>query len=266
MGLFRHVWNSVRRSRLDDDLRQEIETHVALIEEEERAAGLTAAEARREARLRFGNPRAEREHAMDRVLSRGLEHAAGDLRHAVRMLRKNPAFTLTATLSLALGIGVNTAMFSVIDTVLVRPLPYAQPSRLVVIDQEILSDGPALTYPEYDVVRHQDDVFASVGASRGIGEHRLDWPGGQDWIQAVSVSANFLETLGTPPVVGRAFDADETSAGGPQAIILSDAVWRRSFGADPSVVGRVIRLDGTPTTVVGVLASGFWLPDPVDAL
>ena len=266
MRALRRLWNLIRRKRLDADLQQELDTHLALIEEEERAGGLTASDAHRQARLRFGNPRAHREQALDGVIARRIEHIASDLRQALRMVRKNPGFTVTAVLSLALGIGVNAAMFSVIDTVLVRPLPYAQSSRLVVIGEKILSDGPDLTFSEYDVVRHQDDVFASVGASRGIGEHRLDWPGGQDWIEAVSVSARFLETLGTRPVIGRAFDADETSAGGPPAIILSDGVWRRSFDADPSVVGRVILFDGTPTTVVGVLAPGFWLPERVDAL
>src|SRR6516225_2344579 len=98
----RRLWNLVRRSRFDDDLRQELDTHLALIEEEERASGLDSSDARREARLRFGNPRAHREQALDGVISRGIEHVANDLRHALRMLRKNPSFTLTAVLSLAL--------------------------------------------------------------------------------------------------------------------------------------------------------------------
>lgn len=266
MSTLRRLWNLVRRGRLDDELRQELDTHLALLEEEERASGLDASDARREARLRFGNPRAHREEALDGIISRGIEHLANDLRHALRMLRKNPSFTLTAVLSLALGIGVNTAMFSVIDTVLVRPLPYADPSRLVVLGQKSESNLFAVTVPEFDVVQHENRVFASIAADRDPGERRLDWSGGQDWIQTAAVSANFLQTLGIPPVIGRAFDEAESSPGGPPAVILDDAVWRRDFGADPGVLGRTVRLDATPSTVIGVLPPDFWLPQHVDAL
>jgi hypothetical protein len=266
MNALRRVWNLVRRGRLDDDLRQEFDTHLALIEEEERACGLDASRARREARLRFGNPRVHRERALEGVITRGLEHLASDLRHAVRMLRKNPSFTLTAVLSLALGIGVNTAMFSVIDAVLVRPLPYAHPSRLVVLGQKSESKLFAVTVAEFDVVRQQNAVFTSIAAYGDAREHRLEWSGGQDWIQTMPVSANFLQTLGTLPVIGRAFDEAESSPGDPPAVILNDAVWRRNFGADPNILGRTVRLDGTPSTVIGVLPADFWLSQQVDAL
>ena len=266
MSPLRRLWNLFRRGRLDDDLRQELETHLALLEEEEQAGGLEASHARRVARLRFGNPRAHREEALDGIISQGIEHLANDLRHALRMLRKNPSFTLTAVVSLALGIGVNTAMFSVIDVVLVRPLPYADPSRLVVLGQKSESNLFAVTVPEFDVVRHANAVFASIAAHGGPGEHRLDWSGGEDWIQTAAVSANFLQTLGIRPVIGRAFDEAESRPGGPPAVILDDAIWRRNFGADPGVVGRTVRLDGTPSTVIGVLPPDFWLPQQVDAL
>ena len=266
MNALRRVWNLLRRGRLDDDLRQELDTHLALIEEEEAADGLDPSDARRAARLRFGNPRAHREHALDGVISRGIEHLANDLRLSFRMLRKNPGFTLTAVLSLALGIGVNAAMFSVIDAVLVRPLPYDHPSRLIIFGQKGEVNLLALTTPEFEVVRHENVVFASVAAYRETGEHRLDWPGGQDWIQTESVTANFLQTLGTPPMIGRAFDEADTNADGPLTVVLGNAVWRRNFGADPGVLGRTVRLDGTPSTVIGVLPPDFWLPQQADAL
>jgi putative ABC transport system permease protein len=261
----RHLWNFVWRRRLDDDLRQEFETHLALIEEEERSAGLDASDARREARLRFGNPRALREQTLDGVLARSIEQASGDLRHAVRMLRKNPAFTLAAIVSLALGIGVNTAMFSVIDRVLVRPLPYAQPSRLVVLQQKA-GGGVDLTYPEYEVVRDQPRAFTSVAAYSGTGQHRLDWAGGEDWIQTVPVNEDFLRTLGVPPVLGRSFESAEIRDGGAAVVIITDELWRRNFGADLRIVGRAVRIDGTPATVIGVLPATFWLPERADAL
>lgn len=266
MNRLRRLCNLIRRRRLDDDLQQELDTHLALIEDEERASGLDASNARRAARLRFGNREAHREQALDGIISRAIEHLANDLRHGLRMLRKDPSFTLTAVLSLALGIGVNAAMFSVIDAVLLRPLPYGHPSRLIVLGQKSESNLLALTAPEFDVVRDENAVFASVAAYHGAVEHRLDWPGGQDWIQTVSVSANFLQTLGTPLIMGRAFDEADTSPGGPLTIVLANGIWRRNFAADPGVLGRTVRLDGTPSTVIGVLPPDFWLPEHVDAL
>lgn len=266
MRILRRLWNLIHPDRLDDDLRRELDAHLSLLEDEERAGGLNATDARRAARIRLGNPRAYREMALDGVIARSVEHLAVDLRHAMRMLRKNPSFTLTAVLSLALGIGVNTAMFSVIDAVLVRPLPYAHPSRLVVLGQKSESNLFAITAPEFDVVRQQNAVFTSIAAYGAAGEHRIEWPGGQDWIQTMPVSANFLETLGITPLIGRGFDEADMSAGGPPTVILHHAVWQRNFGADPGVLGRTVRLDGTPSTVIGVLPSTFWLPPRVDAL
>ena len=265
MRFLRRLWNLARRGRLDEDLEQELDTHLALIEEEEQRHGLTPDEAHRVARVRFGIPRAHREQSLDSVTARRLEQTVADLRHALRMLLKNPGFTLTAVLSLALGIGVNTAMFSVIEAVLVRPLPYDRPSQLVVLQQKGVH-GSDLTYPEYEVVRDESRVFASVAASGLGGQHRLDWAGGEEWIQTVSVTADFLHTLGTPPALGRDFDAEETRAGGPPAIVLSNSTWRGTFGANPNIVGQAVQLDGAPSIVVGVLSPGFWLPQPVDAL
>ena len=264
MGAIRNVWNLFRRRRLDDDLRHELDTHFALIEEEESRAGHTIDEARREARLRFGNPRAYRELALEGVIARRLDHVGQDLRQALRMLRRNPGFTLAAVLSVTLGIGANTAMFSVINAVLVRPLPYLQPSRLVAITRYKIAGS--LTIPEYDVLRAQPAIFSSVGAYRGAGEARLDWGAGHEWIQTMSVSANLLPTLGIEPALGRTFQAAETTPGGPGAVIVSDRVWRRDLNADPTVLGRVMTIDDASVVIVGVLPAQFWLPQPVDAL
>lgn len=265
MRFFRRLWTLIRRRHLDDELAQEFETHLAFIEEEEQRSGLAPDEARRAARLRFGGPRAHREQALDSVRAGWVEHAVADLRHAVRMLGRNPGFTLTAVLSLALGIGVNTAMFSVIEAVLLRPLPYERPSQLVVLQQRG-GDGPDVTYAEYEVVRDQSRVFASVAAYGLSRQLRLDGASGEDWIQTLAVTAGFLETLGTPLALGRAFDSADTGAHGPPVLVLSDGTWRGTFGADPNIIGRVVRLDGSPSIVVGVLSPQFWMPQPVDAL
>jgi putative ABC transport system permease protein len=266
MRIFRRLWSLVRHGRLDDDLREELDTHLSLTEDDERAGGPNGNGAQRAARNLLGHPRARRGRSLDGVRAQSVEHLAGDLHHAVRMLRKNPSFTLTAVLSLALGIGVNAAMFSVINAVLVRPLPYAQPSRIVVLGQKSQSNLFALTVPEFDVVRQQNAVFASIAGYGHARENGMEWPGGQDWIQTMPVSASFLQTLGTTPLIGRGFDESDESSAGPPSVILANAVWQRDFGADPGVLGRAVRLDGTPSTVIGVMPAAFWLPQQVDAL
>lgn len=240
-------------------LREELAQHL----DELRRAGMSE----REARVKLGGTEQIEQTCAEARRFGWVEDLWRDLGLALRMLRKNPSFTLTAVVSMALGIGVNTAMFSVIYTVLLRPLPYAHPSRLVVLGQKSESNLFAINAAEFDVVRHENAVFASIAAHSETGdEHRLDWLGGQDWIQTAAASANFLQTLGTRPVIGRTFDEAESSRGGPPAVILGGAVWRRDFGADPGVLGHTVRLDGTPAVVIGVLPSDFWLPQHVDAL
>jgi len=240
-------------------LREELAQHL----DELRRAGLSE----REARVKLGGAEQIEQACAEARRFLWVEDLWRDLGLALRMLRKNPSFTLTAVVSMALGIGVNTAMFSVIYTVLLRPLPYAHPSRLVVVGEKSENNLWAINVAEFDVVRHENAVFASIAAHRETGDdHRLDRPGGQDWIQTAAVTANFLQTLGTLPVIGRTFDEAESRPGGPPAVILGAAVWRRDFGADPGVLGHTVRLNGAPSRVIGVLPSDFWLPQRVDAL
>jgi macrolide transport system ATP-binding/permease protein len=131
MAPLRRFWNLLRRGRLDDDLRQEFATHLALLEDDERARGLSADQAERKARARFGNPLSYRERAIDAVTARWLEDASKDIRFAVRQLRKNPGFAATAIMVVALGLSASVAIFGFVDAALIRPLPYRDPSRLV---------------------------------------------------------------------------------------------------------------------------------------
>ncbi|MGH9631279.1 MAG: ABC transporter permease, partial [Bryobacteraceae bacterium] len=187
-----------------------------------------------------------------------------DVRYAVRGLRRSLGFTTVAVLSLALGIGVNTAMFSVVNAVLLRPLPYPEPAQLVRVAQQ--ATGNDVSIPEYEFWKEHSRVFSSIAGHRGVGERRLVSGTGQEWISTMTVTSDFLRTLGVRPTLGREFNSEETHPGGPQAIILSDSLWRRSFGADPQVLGRAITLDDASFTIAGVLRSGFRLPQPVDAL
>src|SRR5687768_15497063 len=197
-------------------------------------------------------------------MSRLIEAVAPELQHAVRRLRKSPGFSTIAVLSVALGIGVNTAMFSVVNAVLLRTVPFPDPERLVRLVQQ--HTGGDVTIPEYQFVREHGRVFSAIAAFRGGGERRLEARGAPTWVTALTVSTDFLRTLRMQPLVGREFTAGETRVGGPQAIILSDAVWRSSFGADVGVLGQTITLNDAAFTIVGVLPANFWFPQPADVL
>jgi putative ABC transport system permease protein len=183
-----------------------------------------------------------------------------DLRYALRGLRQRPGFTLVAVLTLALGIGANTAIFSVVNSVLLRPLPYERPERLAMIwghrNQEPLAE---LSVPEYWDLRERTHAFAGVAAFAD-GNINLTGTGTPVRIRAGYFTANTPALLGVAPAIGRGFTADEDLPGGPPVVLLGDGLWRRRFGADPKVVGRVLTLDDTPTTVVGVMPPDFQLP------
>jgi putative ABC transport system permease protein len=181
-----------------------------------------------------------------------------DVRYTFRVLRKAPGFTTIAVLSLALGVGANTAVFSVVNAVLLRPLPYPDPSRLVAV-------GQSVSMPEFDFWRENTRSFESAAGRRGVSERRLSVGDRQEWVGAAIVTSDYFRTLGVPLALGREFDASETRPTGPQAIILTAPLWRRAFNGDPGVIGRIVSLDDTSFTVVGVLPSSFWSPQPADA-
>lgn len=259
-------WNRfLRRGRWDDERSRELQTYLDIETDDNMARGMSAEEARYAARKKLGNPVLIREEIYHMNSIGFIERLWQDLRYASRMLRRNPGFTTVGVLSLALGIGVNTAMFSVIRAVVLRPLPYPQPAQLVQVGQQV-TQGGWVTIPEYQFLKEHSRVLSSIAGYRGGGDRRLVSGAGQDWITTTTVTTDFLLTLGVRPALGREFNAQEAQAGGPQAIVLSDGLWRRSFGADPAVVGRGVRLDDASYTIVGVLRSDFWFPESADAL
>ncbi len=191
-----------------------------------------------------------------------LESILADFRYAVRVLWKSPAFTIVAVLSLALGIGANTAVFSLVHAVLLRPLPYPQPNRLMLVAEHAGSD---VTIPEYEFWKKNSSSFASAAGERGAGDLTLSAGDKREGITAITVTADFFRTLGVQPALGREFDASETRPNSPQAIILTDSLWRRFFGAAPQVLGRVVNLNDRAFTVVGVLPRDFWYQQTSDA-
>ena len=186
-----------------------------------------------------------------------------DLRYAFRVLRKSPGFTIVAVLSLALGIGANSAIFSVVNAVLLRPLPYPHAGQLVRVGGQ--GTGSAITMTEYDFWKEHTSSFASAAGYRGTANRHLVAGSRQEWVTAMTVSADFFRTLGIVPAMGREFNADETRQGGPQAIVLTDGLWRQAFGADPAVLGHAVTLDEVSYVVVGVLPHNFWFPQAADS-
>lgn len=181
-----------------------------------------------------------------------------DIRYALRSLAKSPGFAVIAVATLALGIGANTAIFSVAYGVLIRPLPYSQPEQLVGFVQRFSTGegGTAFSYPQYRFLVDNGAVFDELSASTGLG---FNLAAGNEAVRVrgLRVSANYFKMFGVAPQIGRGFTTDEDQIGGAQVVILSAALWRQQFGADRSVVGRSVLLNGTPYAVVGVMPDGF---------
>ncbi len=183
-----------------------------------------------------------------------------DLRFALRQLWRSPAFAVTAVLTLALGIGATSAIFSVVNGVLLRPLPYAQPDRLAMIyGHWNLKNQAELSESEYWDMREQARSFERI-AAYADGSANLTGSGAPQRLLVGAFTADALPVLGVTPALGRGFTADEDRPGQPQVALLSDGLWRRRFGADPAIIGRKILLDDAPATVIGVMPAGFQLP------
>lgn len=185
-----------------------------------------------------------------------------DFGYALRVLKKSPGFTAIAILSLALGIGANTAIFSLVYGVILRPLPYRDPQQLVQVGRH--PSGSALSIAEYELIKGKDGNFAGVAGHRGVGEQRLQYASREEWVDAMTITADFFRTLGTPLAVGREFSAQEARAGGPLAVILTNDAWNRLFDADPAAIGKIVSLNGKGYTVVGVTQGDLWLPNKAD--
>jgi len=195
-----------------------------------------------------------------------------DLRYALRVLRKSPGFAAVAVLTLALGIGANTAIFSVVNAVMLRPLSYPEPDRMVMLEESSAPWAPGSIWlnidrPEFLVVREQTQVFDSIAAydNGGVGVNLTegDHP---EQLTAVRVSAGYLRVLGASVAIGRTFSTEEDRPGGPRLAVISSELWHRRFGGDRSLLGKAILLGGDPYVVIGVLAPGFSSDSPVDVL
>jgi putative ABC transport system permease protein len=261
--VLRRLARLARRSELDREVEEELRFHLEMGEAAARAQGASSDEARRSARLRLGNPLRLREESRDARGFPRLEALARDLSLAARRLRRSPGFTLAATLTLALGIGANAALFALVDAVLLRPLPYPEPERLVSL-WESGKDARSAVAPA-NLGDYRVPAFESVAAWSFV-DVDLSGEGRPESLLGQAVTADFFPVLGVGPVLGRPFVPEEDREGGERVVILSDALWRSRFGADPAILGRAIRLDREPRRVVGVLPSGFVTPGGLGSL
>jgi putative ABC transport system permease protein len=269
MSPFRRLWNVVRRRRLDDELKQELQTHLALIEEEERANGLSHAGARRHARMRFGSVSGHRERALDGVIATSFENAWKEIVFALRRLLRSPAFAVAAVLTLALAIGANAAIFAVVERVLLNPLPYPESDRLIDVNHTAtrLSLGPTLgiTRGYYFLYRERAHTLEGVALYDTIGA-TVTGDGDPQRIRVTRATTSFASVMRVWPVVGRWFTEEEDRPGAPPRVVLSYGLWMRRYGGDRGIIGKPISLSGVSTEIVGVMPQSFAFPDAtVDA-
>ena len=257
--LLQRVRSFFRRADQDRELDEEMSVHLELAIEENLERGLSPSEARRQAFVRFGGQQQTRENHRE---ARGLplvETLLQDLRFALRLLRKSPAFTAIAVLTLALGIGANTALFSVINGVLLNPLPFPHANRIVVMFQD-KSDFPkgSISYPNFLDWRQDNRCFEAIAGYRW-GDGTIRGTGEPEEVRARRVSATFFSILGVQPILGRNFTEDEDRRGANPTVILSEGLWKRKFGSDPNILGKAVNVGGAARTVVGVIPTSFRL-------
>jgi len=250
-----------RRSRVEHELAEELSFHLEAQIAENRAAGMTADEARLAALRLLGGVSQIQEQCRDMRMTAIIEGFIRDFRHALRVMHRNPAFASASILVLALGIGANTAIFSIANAILFRPLPFPEPQQLVRLwdTYGTLGNLGPVSYPNFKDWRSWNRSFSAMAAfaERGL---VLTGVGDAMPLQTLAASASFFDVLGAQPALGRKFLPEEDGPGannGADSAIISDRLWRRQFGSDAAVLGRSITLSGRNFTVVGVMPPGF---------
>jgi predicted permease len=263
--LFHRLRASLRRGKIEREMDRELQFHLEMEAAKNVRRGMSEEDARRAALLNFGGVERTKEAYRDIALFRIFEELWQDLRYGARMLLKTPGFTAAAALTLALGIGANTAVFSVVYATLLKPLPYPEAERIysveIVIPEEMREWGTSFTNRIQDYLewRKASTSFSSIAALRP-GGWNLTGNGEPERVGGANVSTNFFEFLGVPPALGRGFVPGEETPGADNVVVISDALWRRRYGADPNLVGRTIELNGQNHVVVGIASPSLLVP------
>jgi putative ABC transport system permease protein len=258
----------LRRKKTEQELDEELGAFLELAAEEKMKSGMSRKEALRQVRLERGNLEGSKELVRSGGWESFVETCWQDLVYAARALRKSPSFTFVAVLTLALGIGANTAIFSVVYGVLLQPLPYRDSANLILLHETTPRVGTvSVSYPNFLDWRTQSTQFSQLVAVSEVGFNLAgDGVTQPEVIRGQAVSPNFLSLLGVKPFLGRDFDPSEEKAGAAPVLLLSYSLWQSHFGADPSALGRTIMLDGRGYSIVGVLPANFRWPGKVDVL
>jgi putative ABC transport system permease protein len=264
--LWRRLLFYLRREQYDRELEEEMQLHLEMKVEENLVEGRSLEEARYEAQRQFGNQTLLREVSRDMWSYRMLETLAQDLRYGLWMMLKNPGFTAVVVLTLALGIGANTAIFTVVNAVLLQPLPFHEPEQLVrVWRSSAEGDQTALSFPDFADIRTQQTVFERM-AAWGSSDCTLTGQGDPVNLSGLVVTAELFPLLGVMPQLGRGFTPEEDQAGN-RAVILSHNLWQNRFDSDPNVAGKTVTINSQSYNVAGVMPAEFKFPiqnDPVD--
>lgn len=261
--------NLFRKQQVEKQLDDEIRSYVDLMTDEKVAAGIPASEARRTALVEIGGAEQVKQAVRDHRAGAGIEILWQDARYGLRQLGRNPGFTVTVVLTLALSIGANTAIFSIVNALMLKSLPYAHPERMGTIYTRIR--GPVTSDERHHVNGEQfellrDHVPALISAVSGIRPSGVNLEAGRhaQYVRAGRISEHYLDVLAIHPLLGRNFSEAEDRPHGPKTAILSYNLWRSTFGSNPYILGQAILLKGEPYTVIGVLPEGAMLPVSAD--
>jgi len=238
---------------MEDEMRFHLEMQI----EQNLGAGMSPEEARQAARRQFGNQTWLKEVSREMWSLRFIETLIQDLRYGARTLMKNPGFAVVAALTLALGIGANTAIFSVVECVLLKPLPYPQPEQLVTVNRSSPKfEYASIPYPNFRDWQKENRSFSAIAISRGFG-FSLIGAGEAERVNGQFISADFFSALGVKPLLGRTFAPGEDEIGAAPVILISESLWLRKFGSAPDAPGKGLTLDDKSYTIVGVIPSSF---------
>jgi len=268
--LWRRLLFYVRRNRFDRELEEEMRFHLEMKAQENAEAGMEPLEARYAAERQFGNQTLLQEVSREMWGVRSIETLFQDLRYGVRMLLKNPGFALIAVFTLALGIGANTAIFSVINSVLLKPLPYREPDRIFqVLRRYPQGMGGAVSATKFSFYRQHNQTFEGLAACDFLGAGVNLFVGDEaHFVSSLQASADLFPVLGINPLLGRTFTAAEDQPGAARVIVISHSLWKRVFNGDRQIIGKTVSLGGEGHSVVGVMPPGFqtrpsadiWIP------
>jgi putative ABC transport system permease protein len=251
----------LRREQVEQELEEEFRFHLEQLSQENVAKGMSADQARQAALRAMDGLQQQKERCRDARGVGWIEHAWQDLRFGVRMLRKNPGFTLVAVCALALGIGANSAIYSVIYGVLLRPLPYADSDRIVVVythfTPQNMKHGTMSVADYLDLKAQTPSLESPALVSNNAWRSDLSGIGDPVQVGSAGVTPNFFSVLGVKPLLGRVLNTGEDSSSSARVAVVSERLWRNHFRADPSIVGRAVSLDGAQYTIVGVMPTSF---------